>query len=279
MLVDTHAHLNFEAFRNDWRQVVSRAESAGVGKIIVAGTDLISSKRALELAQEHPAVFASVGIHPHHVRALQESSNSKLQMAKLLGKLRNLAGQPKAAAIGEVGLDNHYYRQSKRYEAENTNDEWQEIKSLQIELLKAQVNLARELNKPLIIHSREAGEEVLDEVNKLQAISNKKVSGVFHCFEGNKQYLNRVLEAGFLVSFTGNITYCEEQAQVAAAVPLDQLLLETDSPFMTPKPYRGKRNEPMHAKIIAERHAKLRGIQFSKVAKITTRNAHLLFRI
>ncbi len=269
MFVDTHTHLNFKAFSDDWREVVDRAVAGGVEKMIVVGTDIESSKKAVQMAQENKALFASVGIHPHHAKGIE---NNEFRITDLGKKLKELTKHPRVVAIGEVGLDYHTYRNTK-YKTQNPKQEWKELISMQKKLLSMQVQLARELNKPLIIHSRETKDEVLSFLLGF----GKSKKGVFHCFDGSQKYLKQVLDAGFYVSFTGNITYSEDRARVASLVPLERLFLETDSPFMTPEPHRNKRNEPLHAKLVAKHHASSRGVQLSKVREVTTNNAGVLF--
>jgi TatD DNase family protein len=281
MLIDTHTHLNFKAFENDWHEVVERAIKAGVERMVVVGTDLISSKRAVEMADEHPALFAGIGIHPHHARGI---TRAKLQMPNLIDELRKLAGHPRVVAIGEVGLDYHVYKKSK-YQTVDDKQNWERLKNLQKRLLGMQVQLAKELKKPMIIHSREAGEEVLDAIEHFSKSDGRLPEGVWHCFEGSKKYLKKVLGGGFYVSFTGNITYVKDRAAVAREAPLERLLLETDCPYMKPR-IKGHplpeletgKSEPKDVKILAEFHAKERGISLSKIVKQTAENAEKLFK-
>lgn len=248
MWIDTHSHVNFKAFESDWKEVVERAVAAGVEKMIVVGADLASSKRAVELAQQHPALYAAVGIHPHHARDITIIKNIKI--------IENLAKQPRVVAIGEIGLDYHVYK-ATRYKTQDTN------KELQKELFEAQLQVAQEVDKPVIIHSREAGEEVLEIA--------RGARGVFHCFGGSKKYLKRILEAGFYVGFTGQITYVPDRAMVAREVPLDRLLIETDCPYMAP--FREeRRSEPRDVTIIGQ-------FLGERVEQATTANAHELFGI
>lgn len=242
MWIDTHSHVNFKAFESDWKKVVERAVAAGVEKMIVVGADLASSKRAVELAQEHPALYAAVGIHPHHATGIKS--------------IKNLARQPRVVAIGEIGLDYHVYK-ATRYKLQDIN------KELQRRVFEAQLQMAQEMNKPVIIHSREAGEEVLEIA--------RGARGVFHCFGGSKKYLKRILEAGFYVGFTGQITYVPDRAMVAREVPPERLLLETDCPYMAP--FREeRRSEPRDVTIIGQ-------FLGERVEQATTANAHELFGI
>lgn len=280
MFIDTHTHLNFGAFVNDWKAVVDRALAAQVEKMIVVGVDLESSQRAVELASPHEALYASVGIHPHHVRAVSEASN--FEIAKMFERLEILAHEPKVVAIGETGLDYHLYQNTK-YEIRNTKQEWDHVKNVQKQLLGKQVELALKLQKPLILHSREAGADVLDVIEHFAKTEGVWPKGVFHCFDGNLTFLKAVLKAHFYVGFTGQITYVSDRARVAKTVPLDRLLLETDSPFMPPfaKASGGKtprgRSEPKDVTIVAQFHALTRGITVSSVETHTTVNAQRLF--
>ncbi len=280
MWVDCHAHVNFEAFADDWREVVDRSVRAGVGKIIVVGADLTTSQKAVELAQQHPALWAAVGIHPHHS---QQMANGQWQIEEIVSKLRVLAQQPRVVAIGEIGLDYHVYK-ATRYKLQDTNKPslFLRNKELQKQLFEAQLQVAQEADKPVIIHSRECGEEVL-EVIKQQVTRNKKqIRGVFHCFGGSKKYLKKVLAAGFYVSFTGQITYVPDRADVASEVPLERLLVETDCPYMPAfaKATGGKprRSEPKDVIIIGLFQAEQRGIAVAEVERVTTANAQDLFR-
>lgn len=278
-MIDTHAHLNFKAFKDDWQDVVERAVKLGVEKVIVVGTDILTSKKAVAMADEHEALYASVGVHPHHARGL---TDSRFKIQDLRKQLEKLAGHQKVVAIGEVGLDYHTYRNSK-YQMANDKLMWAKIKNLQKRLLGMQIELTKKLRKPMIIHSREAKEDVLDVIEHFSKSDGKLPKGVFHCFEGSKKHLQKILEAGFYVSFTGNVTYVKDRAGVAKEVPLDRILLETDCPFMKPnlagmRP-KSERSEPNDVKILAEFHAKERGISLDEVAKQTTKNAIDLFRI
>lgn len=261
-MIDTHTHLNFEAFKDNWQEVADDAVRAGVEKMIVVGTDLESSKRAVEMAQEHEALYAAVGVHPHHARGIMKKilrpsgvsrnarsaqdgtaalmSEAAESNEAVVNEIRELAGQPKVVAIGEIGLDKHVYQNSK-YKIQNSKQEDDFLDKLQEQLFVRQVELAVDLNKPLILHSREVGEEVLELISDVRdsiASLQNDIQGVFHCYEGSKKYLKRILEAGFYVSFTGNITYSHDRAEVAKMVPLNRLLLETDSPLILPEPLR-----------------------------------------
>jgi TatD DNase family protein len=315
-MIDTHTHLNFEVFKDNWKDVVEAAVEAGVEKMIVVGTDLESSKRAVEMVQEHPALYAAVGIHPHHSRALLGSLNVKTKMSKLINELNELAKQPKVVAIGEVGLDRHKYNNSK-YQMTNDKNGDELIWELQKALFIAQVRLAVKMDMPLIIHSREVGDKVLEIMLNIKCQISKPIRGVFHCYEGSKKYAMRILEAGFYISFTGNMTYSDDRLEAARTIPLDKLLLETDSPYILPEPLRSKNspplsrkptspklreviwategcgnpsvvkrelpsrlvNTPENVRIIASSHAESRRINLKEVIEQTSINTRQLFRI
>lgn len=268
-MIDTHTHLNFKAFERDWREVADRAVKAQVTKMIVVGTDLETSQRAVELAQLHPALYAAIGIHPHHARQIDDKG---LKLAVGINELKKLARKPRVVAIGEIGLDRHEYKVTRYQKIEDKKQE--ELMKTQRELFVSQLQLARELDKPVIFHSREVGEEVL---NIVQEIYPKMIRGVFHCFGGSKKFLKKILDAGFYVGFDGDITYVPDRLRVAEMVPIERLLTETDSPYLSPLPYRGERNEPKRVKIIVQIQAKIRKMDFEEVEKQTTANAEKLF--
>lgn len=271
MLIDTHAHLNFQAFRDDFNQVLKRAQEDGVGKIINVGADLDSSEKAVEIAQKHDGLYASVGIHPHHAGNTESTPACRQGRENSLETLKELAQYPKVVAIGEIGLD---YRP---YENGGITDPQK-----QKELFLEQLALANELNLPVIFHCREAHNDILDLLQQY-AISHKlrALHGVFHCFSGNEEFLKKVLGLGFYVGFDGNLTFKNAQnlQEVAKIAPLERILLETDSPYLTPEPLRGLRNEPKNVKIVAEFLARLKNISFEKIAQVTTQNVKRLFKI
>jgi TatD DNase family protein len=251
-LTDTHCHLHFPHFDPDREAVLARARAAGVTVFLVPGTDLPSSRRAVALAQQHPDVFAAVGVHPHAAKTLRERE---------LQELRELAGHPKVVAIGEVGLD--YYRNlSPRAE--------------QVRALEQQLALAAELGLPVIVHNREATGEVLA---ALRAWRPQGRAGVLHSFSGDVPDAEAAVGLGFCVGITGPVTYRngEQMRRVAAAVPLDRLLIETDSPYLSPQPFRGQRNEPAHVRAVAEKIAEVRGLPLAEVARASGANAAALF--
>jgi TatD DNase family protein len=190
-------------------------------------------------------------------------------------ELKKLAKESRVVAIGEIGLDRHEYK-ATRYPTPNSS-ELVRLMEIQNSLFMAQLKLAGEIHKPVILHSREVKEEVLTQIRSLMADERLQIQGVFHCFGGSKKYLMKILEAGFYVGFDGDITYVPDRLNVAKTVPLNRLLVETDSPYLSPLPHRGERNEPTRVKIIAKKQAEIRNINFEEVEMQTTANAEKLF--
>jgi len=263
MLIDTHCHLNFKAFKGKADPVIERARKAGVKKVIVPGARLDTSKKAVELARKYKEIYAAVGIHPIHARRV------KNQMPNLKNKLKKLAENKKVVAIGECGLD--YFR------IENSK---LKIKKKQKLLFKMQIELAQELDLPLIIHNRNAGDDLIS-ILKPYAICHKpRLRAVFHCFSGNFTLLAWALEHNFYIGIDGNITYSKHVKKVVKRTPLERLLIETDSPYLMPEPLRSTKkfpNEPKNVKIVAEKIAEIKGDSFLRIAKQTTENAEELF--
>jgi TatD DNase family protein len=249
--IDTHAHLHLQHFDEDRDAIIRRAVDAGVVKIITIGTDVASSRQATALAEKYECVYAAVGIHPTDCG---EASDKDFE------EIRKLAQHPRVVAIGEVGLD--FY--------------WKNVlPEVQRKAFVRQLALAREMNKPVIIHNREAGEAILQ---TLREENIRELVGVFHCFSENADFAKRVLDLGCYISFTGNLTYKKSSLpEVAAQIPLDRIMIETDAPFMTPVPHRGKRNEPAFVVHIAEKLAEIKNLPLAEIAKISTENAHRLF--
>ncbi len=243
-------------FAADLPAVLQRAASAGVSTIVCVGIDLPSSGEALALARRLPTVRATVGVHPNDCAALP---------AGWLDRLRSLACEAGAVAIGEIGLD--YYRQRVGRERQR-------------EVFRAQLDLAAEMGLPVVVHNREASDDVAGILQEWsRSLPEHHPRGVLHCFSGDRALMDRCCAAGFYVSFAGPITYtnARKAAEVAAAAPADRLLLETDSPYLAPHPYRGKRNEPAFVRLVAERMAALRGESLEVIAEVTGQNAARLF--
>ncbi|GIL12161.1 MAG: hydrolase TatD [Chloroflexota bacterium] len=259
-MIDTHCHLNFDSYRDDLEAVIARAAAAGVTRVIVPAIDPNTSRDILALCSRHAGLFAAVGIHPN--------SSADFTPA-LLKPLADMAAHPKVVAIGEIGLD-YYWDKSP--------------KPKQFEAFESQLALAAKLALPVIIHNREASADIMDILESwIRGLpdSLKTRPGVLHSFSAPADIAERALEAGFYIGFTGPITYkkADDLRAVAARVPLDRLLVETDGPFLTPTPHRGQRNEPAYIPFIVERLAALHQVTVEQMAQATTENAARLFAL
>jgi TatD DNase family protein len=262
MLYDTHAHLGFPDFRKDLPAVIDRALAAGVSRIITIGTDGRSSRRAVELADRHPAVFAAVGWHPCHADEAP---------ADIRPLLRELAGHPRVVALGETGLDCHHLPSQRGGSAA---DDQRHVEK-QRQLFAQHLELAAECGLNCVVHQREA----LDEVLEVMARSRGRVRGQFHCFVNDRIALQRVLALGSVVSFTGILTFKNAGAvrETLAATPPEAFMLETDCPYLAPVPYRGKRAEPAHVLATATVAAQVQGLSLEALAEATRATAHRFF--
>jgi len=267
MLIDTHAHLDFPEFSKEEKEIIERAKKAGVKKIINVGSSLKRSKKSIYLSEKYPEIYAAVGIHP------QEAENIK-KPEIAINSLEKMAKNPKVVAIGECGLD--FYLINKKKISKKIAEK---IKKKQKEIFLEQINLAKKLKKPIIIHCREAFKEMIQLIKPL--IKKNFPGGVFHCFSGDKNFLNKIIKMNFYIGFCGNLTFekSEKIWEIAKIAPLEKILLETDSPFLSPCPYRGLRNEPKNVKIIADFLAKIRGNTPKEISQKTTQNAKNLFKI
>jgi len=281
MFIDTHCHLNFEAFEKDYRVVVEKARKAGVNKILTVGVDIETSKRAVEIANELEGVKATVGFHPHHCRALLENSkfqipNSK-KISNIKNQLRKLARDNKVVGIGECGLDYYEYKNTKYPPKAKA---FRRVgRNLQKQVFGMQIQLTKELNLPMVIHNRKADMDVLDILDHFCKSDKRYPTGVFHCISGSKEYVKKVLEMGFYIGIDGNVTYSKSVQELAKIIPLEKLVLETDSPLLSPEPNRRLRNEPISVKITAEFLARLKNISLDKLKTSTTQNAEVLFKL
>jgi TatD DNase family protein len=259
MLIDTHAHLDYPDFDPDRAEIISRAADAGVTEIISIGTKIESSTRAVELAENFPNIWATVGIHPCDVDNAPENA---------VARLRELARSTRVVALGEIGLDYHHLPEGADAIAAN--------KKLQAELFRAQLDLAVELGLNAVIHQRDSWDDTL----AILAPYAGRVRGVFHCFGGTLAQAQDVIAQGHLVSFTGIVTFKNARQVQATAqdVAAAQFMVETDCPYLAPAPDRGKRCEPAHTRRVAEEIAKLRGVSLEEIAEHTTRTAREFFR-
>ncbi len=282
MLIDTHSHVNFNAYSKDADEVIKRALNGSTGSpqdtvwMINVGSQYSTSKRAVEMAEKYrEGVYAAVALHPIHlgpskfVDKQEEDIFLKFKTKEEKfdkEKYRELASDSKVVAIGETGLDYYYVDEEK-------------TKELQKQVFKQHLELAKELNKPLIFHCRKAYNDLLDVLNSRFQILNSQVKGVLHCFMGKWSQAEEFLGMGFYLGFNGLVTYCRDYDKVIKNTPLDKILIETDCPYLTPEPHRGKRNEPLYVKYVAEKIAEIKEISFEKVAEQTTKNARKLFGI
>ena len=251
MLVDSHCHLYFEDIFNDINNVLDRANSLGVSKFICVGTNLEDSILSLNIAKEFKNVYASTGIHPHDVNNLPED---------YINQIYNLMSNPEMVAVGEIGLD--YFKSTTQ-------------PSLQKTVLRAQMEVAKELKKPIIFHNREADEDIISILKEFP-----DVKGVAHCFSSTLETAEKFIEMGYLISFSGNLTFKNSHLpNVAKNISLNNILVETDSPFLSPVPHRGKPNEPGRTRFVAEKLADIKNIDFKVVSKKTTQNAISLFNL
>ncbi|HHV64975.1 MAG TPA: TatD family hydrolase [Peptococcaceae bacterium] len=253
MIWDTHAHLDNEDFQSDREKVIERAKANGVTNIINVGFSEATSQKAVTLATKYPFIYATVGIHPH---------DAKDTSAKTWDFLLRLAQNPKVVAWGEIGLD--YYRDLSP-------------RDIQRQVFIQQIELANEVGLPIVIHNRDAHGDILSLIKK----HPPEAGGVFHSYSGSWEMAKELLKMGFYLSFSGPLTYknARHSVEVALQVPEDRFLVETDCPYLTPEPYRGKRNEPAFVREVVSKIAELKGLTFEKVAELSSRNAQALFRV
>ncbi len=253
-LFDSHSHVNMETFAGDLDQILERSFAAGMAGIIAIGTDVSDSIRGVEIAEQWPHVYATVGIHPHEVKNATEQSYQILKA---------LADNKKVVAYGEIGLD--FYRNHSPRE-------------VQVKEFIRQLVLAAELRLPIVIHDREAHQEVLEIIKVEQGY---RYGGIIHCFSGDYKLAATYVDLGFMISIPGTITFRNNQlqAEVVSRLSLDDLLIETDCPYLTPVPFRGKRNEPLYVQYVAEAIGKIKGESAEVVAEKTCNNARRVFRI
>ena len=254
MLIDSHAHLDDERFDKDRDQIIKSLKEEGIELVINPGADVGSSIKAVALAEKYPNVYAAVGVHPHDAKTMDENT---------IDLLRSFTNREKVVAIGEIGLD-YYYDNSPR--------------DIQRKRFREQLDLAKEVGLPVIIHSRDAAKDTFDILKEAQ---DGTLKGVMHCYSGSVEMAREYINLGFYISLAGPATFKNARVamDVAKVVPIDRLLIETDSPYLTPEPHRGKRNEPAYVRYVAGTIAELRGMTFEELARKTAENTKRLFNI
>jgi len=253
MLFDTHVHLNSKLYKEDLAVVIERAFEAGVTKMAVVGFDAPSNEHAINLANQYDFIYATVGVHPSDAKSATEAG---------WVILREQLKHPKVVAIGECGLD--YYHDT------SFND-------IQHQVFKRQLEIANELKMPIVVHMRDSVEDTY----KMLREEGKGLTGVLHCYSGDVEMMTKFLDLGFHIGLDGPVTFKNAHSvhEIAKAVPIDRLVIETDAPYLTPAPYRGKRNEPAYVSYVAKKIAELKGISYEDVCKITTENAIAMYKI
>ncbi len=254
MLFDTHVHLNADQFQEDLEEVIDRAKKAGVSRMVVVGFDRLTITRAVSLIEKYEWLYAAVGWHP--VDAVDMTDED-------LNWIEELAGHPKVVAIGEMGLDYHWDKSPKH---------------IQKDVFRRQIRLAKKVKLPIVIHNRDATQDIIDILKEEKA---EEIGGIMHCFSGSAETALECVKMNFYISLGGPVTFknAKKPKEVAKEVPLDKLLIETDCPYLAPHPYRGKRNEPSYVKRVAEEIAELKNLSYEEVASITMENAKKVFQI
>lgn len=287
-MIDVHCHLQFQKFEDDYDRVIKDAFGAGITKIINTGTQLSSSRKAADFADRYEHLYAIVGVHPHHADKIQSNPeivertegqiDAKIEASynkdHWINELEKLTQHPKVIGIGEIGLDYFSYKSNGIVDPK-----------LQKEIFETQIILAHKAKLPLQIHNRHAGEDVI-EILKNNKHLLSETPGMFHCFAGTKEVLQDALDLGFYIGFDGNITYkglapgeTVEIKELADITPIDRIVIETDAPYLTPIPHRGKRNEPQYAILTAKFIAELKGLSYESLVEQTDRNVYTIFNI
>jgi len=254
MLIDSHAHLEMPEFKKDLEAVIQRAKESGVEYIFTVGTEKKDWPRTLEIARNHPPVYAILGVHPHNAKEIDDQTYPVLK-----GLCRN----GKVKAYGEIGLD--FFRNLSPQD-------------IQLKRFREQIGLAKELGLPIVVHDREAHQETLEILKSEKA---EECGGIIHCFSGDYEMAKVCIDMGFYISIPGSITFknAERFREIVKRIPLESLLVETDAPFLTPVPFRGKRNEPSYVRFTAQKVAEIKKVSFEKVAEVTTENAMRVYRM
>lgn len=260
--IDTHAHLNSKQYDLDLEKVITSSKKAGVKKIIVPGFDIFTSLKSIEIAKKYNGYcFGTCGIHPYHANKVYDLFDAREAMESIISANKELI-----VAVGEVGLDYHLYK----------DEDAGGKKTQQRELLKIEIELALKYRLPLILHCRSAWDDLLEILSEYK---KEGLKGVSHCFEGGKLHLKKIMELGFNIGVNGLVTFNTRIAEVITDAPFNKILLETDAPFLTPAPERGKRNEPKYIRAVAKYVANLKGVNIEEAAKQTTINAESTFKL
>lgn len=254
MLFDSHAHIVDSKFNKDRDQVIQRAREAGVDYIMNPGADYESSLQAIALAEKYDFIYAAVGVHPHDAKSLDDM---------MLSLLKAMARKDKVKAIGEIGLDYHYDHSPR---------------DLQKYWFEKQLLMAKELKLPVIIHDRDANQDVFDILSKVQSF---ETGVLLHCYSGSAELAEEYVKKGAYISLAGPVTFknARKPLEVVETVPLDRLMIETDAPYLTPEPYRGKRNESAYVSYVAKKFAEIKGCSYQEIAQATMENAKSFFKI
>lgn len=252
MLFDSHAHLDDDKFNGDREAVISKIAETGISYVVNVGSDMESSIKSVELSSRYPFIYAAVGIHPYDADQVNDET---------IERLRRLADNPKVVAIGETGLDYHFDDAPRQ---------------VQIQAFRRQIKLADELGLPVIIHDREAHHDMMEVL-----VSERPANAIIHCYSGSVEMAEELVKMGYYISFSGTVTYknAVKLKDVAAMVPDDKLLIETDSPYLAPEPVRGTRNDSVNVRYTAEKIAQIRGTDFQTVAQMTSQNAKRVYGI
>ncbi|MTI48824.1 MAG: TatD family deoxyribonuclease [Firmicutes bacterium] len=254
MLIDSHAHLDDKRFDKDRDDIISDLKKDDVDIVINPGADFLSSVKAVSLSEKYENIYAAVGIHPHDAKTMDDET---------INVLRDLTKKGKVVAIGEIGLDYHYDNSPR---------------DIQQQRFREQIKLAKELKLPIIVHDRDAHKDTFDIISEEL---DENLTGVIHSFSASTEMAKKYIDMGFYISFSGPITFknAKQPKEVAKEIPLEHILIETDSPYLTPEPHRGKRNQPINVRYVAGKIAELKGIKFEEVAKVTAENTKRLFNI
>lgn len=254
MLIDTHTHIDMENFADRFDEVMQTAKDYGVEKVVIPGVEPSGFDRIIKLCEEYPDVYGAVGVHPEELNSYNEEAENKI---------KELLKHKKIIAVGEIGLD--YYWDKSQIEKQK-------------EIFERQILIAKQAQKPILVHDREAH---LDSFEILKKTNAAETGVVMHCFSGSPEFAQQCINEGFYIALGGVVTFknAKKVKEVAKTVPLDKLLLETDAPYMTPVPFRGKENQPAYVKFVAEEIAQLRGVSFEEIAEATTANAKKLLKI